>query len=54
LQRLLQGKSNKVIARDLDIAEGTVKAHLWAVYQALGVNSRSQAMCRAYELGLLR
>jgi ATP/maltotriose-dependent transcriptional regulator MalT len=30
-----------------------VKAHLWAVYQSLGVNSRSQAMCKAYELGLL-
>ena len=54
LQRLLQGKSNKLIARDLDIAEGTVKAHLFAVYQALGVNSRSQAMCKAFELGLLR
>lgn len=52
LQRLLQGKANKVIARELDIAEGTVKAHLSAVYQALGVNSRSQAMCRAHELGL--
>jgi DNA-binding NarL/FixJ family response regulator len=53
LQGLLQGKSNKLIARDLGIAEGTVKAHLWAVYQSLGVNSRSQAMCKAYELGLL-
>jgi DNA-binding NarL/FixJ family response regulator len=53
LQGLLQGKSNKVIARDLGVAEGTVKAHLWAVYQTLGVNSRSQAMCKAYELGLL-
>ena len=54
LQRLLQGKANKVIARELDIAEGTVKAHLSAVYGALGVGSRSQAMCKAYELGLLR
>jgi DNA-binding NarL/FixJ family response regulator len=54
LARLLQGKSNKVIARELDIADGTVKAHLSAVYSALGVNSRSQAMCKAYELGLLR
>jgi DNA-binding NarL/FixJ family response regulator len=53
LQRLLQGKANKVIARELDIAEGTVKAHLWAVYQTLGVNSRSQAMCKAFELGLV-
>jgi len=53
LDLLLQGKSNKVIARELDIAEGTVKAHLWAVYQMLGVTSRTQAMCRMHELGLI-
>lgn len=53
LQCLLQGKANKVIARELNIAEGTVKAHLWAVYQILGVTSRVQAMCRAHELGML-
>lgn len=53
LLRLLQGKANKVIARELGIAEGTVKAHLWSVYQLLGVTSRSQAMCRVHELGLL-
>jgi DNA-binding NarL/FixJ family response regulator len=50
LKCLLQGKANKVIARELDIAEGTVKAHLWAIYQALGVNSRAQAMYRVHEL----
>jgi len=53
LDRLLQGKSNKAIARELDIAEGTVKAHLWAVYQMLGVTSRTQALCRMHELGML-
>jgi DNA-binding NarL/FixJ family response regulator len=53
LQRLLQGKSNKVIARDLMIAEGTVKAHLWSIYQALGVSSRLQAMAKAHELRLV-
>lgn len=52
LKSLLQGKANKVIARELDIAEGTVKAHLWAIYQALGVNSRAQAMYRVHELHL--
>ncbi len=52
LKALLQGKPNKLIARELDIAEGTVKAHLWAVYQALGVGNRAQAMYRAHELGL--
>ena len=50
LKCLLQGKANKVIARELDIAEGTVKAHLWAIYQALGVSSRAQAMYRVHEL----
>lgn len=53
LCRLLQGKPNKAIARELDIAEGTVKAHLWSIYQALGVSSRAQALYRAHELGLL-
>lgn len=52
LRCLLQGKPNKVIARDIGIAEGTVKAHLWAVYQTLGVQNRAQAMYRAHELGL--
>ena len=51
LQRLLQGKPNKVIARELTIAEGTVKAHLASVYQFLDVTSRSEAMRRAHELG---
>lgn len=53
LKRLLQGKANKVIARELSIAEGTVKAHLWSAYQVLGVSSRMQAMCRVHELGLM-
>ena len=53
LLRLLQGKANKVIARELGIAEGTVKAHLWSVYQLLGASSRTEAMCRVHELGLL-
>lgn len=52
LRCLLQGKPNKVIAREIGIAEGTVKAHLWAVYQLLGVNNRAQAMYRAHELKL--
>ncbi len=52
LRCLLQGKPNKVIAREVGIAEGTVKAHLWAVYQLLGVNNRAQAMYRAHELQL--
>lgn len=53
LKGLLQGKSNKIIARDLDVAEGTVKAHLSAIYDALGVNTRLNAMIRAHELRLV-
>jgi len=51
LQRLLQGKPNKIIARELAIAEGTVKAHLASIYQVLNVATRSQAMARAHQLG---
>ncbi len=52
LHRLLQGKPNKIIARELAIAEGTVKAHLASIYQFLNVATRSQAMYRAHQLGL--
>lgn len=52
LHRLLQGKPNKIIARELSIAEGTVKAHLASIYQFLNVSTRSQAMYRAHQLGL--
>jgi DNA-binding NarL/FixJ family response regulator len=52
LRSLLQGKSNKLIAREIGIAEGTVKAHLWSVYQVLGVQSRAQAMYVAHQLGM--
>jgi DNA-binding NarL/FixJ family response regulator len=41
---LLQGKSNKMIARDLDISVETVKDHVAAVLRTLGVNSRTQAV----------
>jgi len=48
----VRGVPIKLISRELGIAEGTVKAHLWAIYQALGVNSRAQAMYRVHELHL--
>lgn len=44
--RALRGKPNKVIARELGIAEGTVKVHLAMVYRALGVRNRTEAMYR--------
>ena len=44
LRELLEGKSNKQICRDLNLAMGTVKAHVTAVLTALGVNTRAEAM----------
>ena len=35
-----KGLANKVIARELNVAEGTVKLHLHKVYQKLGIKSR--------------
>ncbi|MEZ5741024.1 MAG: LuxR C-terminal-related transcriptional regulator [Burkholderiaceae bacterium] len=48
----VQGKSNKLIARELSIAEGTVKLHLSAAYRALGVSNRTEAVYVAAEMGL--
>jgi DNA-binding NarL/FixJ family response regulator len=53
LARAVQGKPNKVIARELYIAEGTVKAHLSAAFQALGVANRTEAVYAAAKLRLI-
>lgn len=52
LQLLLQGKSNKLIGRALELSESTVKTHLLAVFRRLGVNNRTQAVLAAARLGL--
>lgn len=44
LTKLQQGLSNKVIARELDIAEDTVKQHLSVIYDVLGVRGRTEAL----------
>jgi two-component system, NarL family, nitrate/nitrite response regulator NarL len=49
---LLQGKSNKFIARILDISEGTVKAHVSAIFQILGAKSRVEAVIIASKSGI--
>jgi DNA-binding NarL/FixJ family response regulator len=43
LELLVQGKSNKAIARDLDLGEGTVKVHMAALFRSLGVRTRTAA-----------
>jgi DNA-binding NarL/FixJ family response regulator len=52
LALIAQGKPNKVIAADLDIAEPTVKAHITEILRALQVTNRSQAMIVARRFGI--
>lgn len=53
LMLAVKGKSNKHIARELGIAEGTVKLHLSAAYRSLGVGNRIEAVFAVAELGLV-
>ncbi len=52
LRLAMQGKANKVIAREMDVSEATVKAHLSASFRALGVRNRTEAVFTAARLGL--
>lgn len=47
-----EGQSNKVIARNLGISDGTVKLHVKAILRKLGVHSRVEAAVIAVEQGL--
>jgi two-component system nitrate/nitrite response regulator NarL len=53
LCHLSEGQSNKVIARELGISEGTVKLHVKAILRKLGVHSRVKAAVMAVEQSLL-
>lgn len=52
LNKAVQGKPNKVIARELGISEATVKAHLSAAFRVLNVHNRTEAVYAAARLGL--
>jgi two-component system nitrate/nitrite response regulator NarL len=54
LEHLAIGQSNKVIARELGITDGTVKLHVKSVLRKLNVRSRVEAAVIAVELGLGR
>jgi two-component system nitrate/nitrite response regulator NarL len=53
LRRLSAGQSNKTIARDLDLSEKTVKAHITAIFRALNVVNRTQAAAAGRGAGLV-
>jgi DNA-binding NarL/FixJ family response regulator len=54
LRRMVAGRSNKEIAADLHITEGTVKTHVNHVLDKLGVHDRTQAVTTAISRGLVR
>jgi two-component system, NarL family, nitrate/nitrite response regulator NarL len=54
LEHVAEGLSNKMIARALNITDGTVKLHVKAILRKLGVHSRVEAAVMAVEHGLGR
>jgi DNA-binding NarL/FixJ family response regulator len=50
LMMLSQGLLNKQIAYELGVSEATVKAHVSAIFQKLGVESRTQAVILATKI----
>lgn len=49
LQKLVQGKSYKMIAADLDISYVTVRFHMKNIYEKLHVNSMTEAVAKAVQ-----
>jgi DNA-binding NarL/FixJ family response regulator len=54
LRLLAQGKTNQDIAKELLISRATVKVHVQHIIAKLEVSDRTQAMVRAFKLGLIR
>ncbi len=52
LKGLTEGKSNKEIARDLDVTEPTIKLHMKTLYRKVGAGNRTQAALIAQGAGL--
>jgi DNA-binding NarL/FixJ family response regulator len=50
LMGLIEGKSNKEIAQALNVAEGTVKMHLAALFRVLGATNRAHAVAMGKQL----
>jgi DNA-binding NarL/FixJ family response regulator len=50
LKGLVEGRSNKEIAQALNVAEGTVKMHLAALFRVLGASNRAHAVALGKQL----
>lgn len=53
LRLLAEGKPNKLICRELNIEEGTVKAHIATIFRVLDVMNRTEAASVARATGLI-
>jgi DNA-binding NarL/FixJ family response regulator len=53
LQLISQGLSNKLIARELQVSEHTVKFHISSIFAKLGAASRTDAISRGARQGLI-
>jgi two-component system, NarL family, response regulator len=54
LHQVAEGKSNRDIGETLFISEATVKIHLSHLFEKLGATSRTDAVAKAVERGLIR
>jgi len=52
LALLVEGKPNKLICRELNVSEGTVKTHVSAIFRTLNVSNRAQVAYALNKLGL--
>ncbi|MBN8884326.1 MAG: response regulator transcription factor [Rudaea sp.] len=54
LMEIAAGRSNKEIARQLDVSPNTVKTHVARLFEKLGAKRRTDAIAKARELGIVR
>jgi DNA-binding NarL/FixJ family response regulator len=54
LELMAKGAVNKLIAASLSIGESTVKTHIQAIFQKLGVSDRTEAVTQAIKKGIIR
>ena len=53
LEHVAAGKSNRVVAAELDVSEDTIKAHMKNIMSKLGANDRTHAVMIALKRGII-